>query len=290
METNSRREFLIKYTQAIRMKGYSEMTLKSYLSHLNLFLDFKNKISCKNLSSQDINDYLVSLNEKNVSESYFNQAINAIRFFFKYVLNKKIKDYLVVRPKKAKTQPIILSDEEIQKTFDVCENIKHKSIISLLYGSGLRVSEVVNLKIKDVDSKNMVIWIRQSKGKKDRMAILTLSTLTLLREYFKEYKPKEWLFNGQVLKSDSPNTVKQYTVKSIQQFVKTISLKAGITKRVHPHLYRHGYCTGILDNGGDIHDVAVTAGHQSLKTSMGYIHSSPKYISKIQSPLSAIKL
>lgn len=285
METNSRREFLEKYTQAIRMKGYSEMTLKSYLSHLNIFLDFKNKISCKNLSSQDINDYLVSLNEKKVSESYFNQSINSIRFFFKYVLNKKIKDYLVIRPKKAKTQPIILSDEEIQKTFDVCTNIKHKAIISLMYGSGLRVSEVVNLKIENVDSKNMVIWIKQSKGKKDRMAILTPQTLDLLRKYFKEYNPKIWLFNGQLLKSDLPNTIKQYTVKSIQQFVKDVSVKAGITKRVHPHLYRHGYCTGILDNGGDIHDVAVTAGHQSLKTSMSYIHSSPKYISKIKSPL-----
>lgn len=159
-----------------------------------------------------------------------------------------------------------------------------------MYGSGLRVSEVINLKIEDVDSKNMVIWIKQSKGKKDRMAVLTPQTLTLLREYFKEYRPKVWLFNGQVLKSDPAGTIKQYSVKSIQQFVKDVSAKAGVTKRVHPHLFRHGYCTGILDNGGNIYDVAVTAGHQSLKTSMGYIHSSPKYISNIKSPLSAIKL
>lgn len=290
MAVTTKRDLLEKYTQTIRMKGYSEMTLKSYFSHLNLFLDFKNRISCQNLSSQDINDYLVYLNNQKSSDSFFNQAVNAIRFFFKYVLNKKIKDYLVVRPKKAKTQPIILSDEEIQKTFDVCENKKHKAIISLMYGSGLRVSEVINLKIEDVDSKNMVVWIRQSKGKKDRMAILTEQTLFLLRDYFTDYKPKTWLFNGQPLKTDAPGTIKKYTVKSIQQFVKQISAKAGITKNVHPHLYRHGYCTGILDGGGDIHDVAVTAGHQSLKTSMGYIHSSPKYISKIKSPISNIKI
>jgi site-specific recombinase XerD len=279
-----------KFRDMIRMKGYSKQTENSYWWHLENFKKFKKNIHETRLSSQDINDYLIYLNDKSVSESYFNQAINGIRFFFKYVLNKKIKDYLVVRPKKSKTQPIILSDEEIQKTFDVCDNIKHKSILSLMYGSGLRVSEVVNIKIKDVDSKNMVIWIRQSKGKKDRMCILSESTLGLLRQYYKEYRPKEWLFNGQLLKTDPPGIIKPYTVKSIQQFVKKISLKAGITKRVHPHLYRHGYCTGILDNGGDIHDVAVTAGHSSLKTSMGYIHSSPKYISQIKSPLSKIKI
>lgn len=279
-----------KFREMIRMKGYSVQTENSYWWHWEKFKSFKNNIHETRLSSQDINHYLVYLNEQKSSESFFNQAINAIRFFFKYVLNKKIKDYLVVRPKKAKTQPIILSDEEIQNTLDVCDNIKHKAIISLMYGSGLRVGEVVRLKIKDVDSKNMVIWVRQSKGKKDRMAILTNETLILLRKYYKEYQPKEWLFNGQLLKTDPPNTIKQYTAKSIQQFVKQISSKAGITKKVHPHLYRHGYCTGILDNGGDIHDVAVTAGHQSLKTSMGYIHSSPKYISNIKSPLSSFKL
>lgn len=279
-----------KFTEMMNMKGYSEQTKTSYWWHWGKFKYFKNDVHETRLSSQDINDYLVHLNNQKVSESFFNQSVNGIRFFFKYVLNKKIKDYLVVRPKKSKTAKIILSDEEIQKTFDVCTNIKHKAIISLMYGSGLRVSEVVNLKIENIDSKNMVIWIKQSKGKKDRMAILTQPTLELLRKYFKEYKPKEWLFNGQILKSDPPNIIKQYTVKSIQQFVKDVSVKAGITKKVHPHLYRHGYCTGILDNGGDIHDVAVTAGHQSLKTSMGYIHSSPRYISKIQSPLSAIRL
>jgi len=279
-----------KFTEMMNMKGYSEQTKSSYWWHWEKFKTFKKHTHETKLSSQDINDYLVHLNNKKASESFFNQAVNAIRFFFKYVLNKKIKDYLVVRPKKSKTQPIILSDEEIQKTFDVCENKKHKAIISLMYGSGLRVGEVVNLKIEDVDSKNMVIWIRQSKGKKDRMAILTEQTLFLLRDYFLDYKPKTWLFNGQLLKTDSPGTVKKYTVKSIQQFVKQISERAGITKKVHPHLYRHGYCTGILDSGGDIHDVAVTAGHQSLKTSMGYIHSSPKYISKIKSPISNIKM
>lgn len=115
-----------KFREMIRMKGYSNQTADSYWWHWVKFKEFKKTVHETRLSSQDINDYLVYLNNKNSSESFFNQAVNGIRFFFKYVLNKKIKNYLVVRPKKAKTVKIILSDEEIQKTFDACENIKHK--------------------------------------------------------------------------------------------------------------------------------------------------------------------
>lgn len=184
---------LEKYTQMIRMKHYSPMTEKSYVYHLEKFFDFKNRTTVYNLSSQDINDYLVCLNDSDVSDSYFNQAINAIRFFFKYVLNKKIKDYLVVRPKKAKTQPILLSDNEMQSLFNACDNLKHKCILSLIASAGLRVSEIINLKIEDIDNECMIIRIRSAKGRKDRQCLLDRIVLEKLEEYMIKYNPPQIL-------------------------------------------------------------------------------------------------
>lgn len=172
------------------------------------------------MSSQDINDYLVCLNDSDVSDSYFNQAINAIRFFFKYVLNRKIKDYLVVRPKKAKTQPILLSDNEMQSLFNACENLKHKCILSLIASAGLRVSEIINLKIEDIDNECVIIRVRSAKGRKDRQCLLDRTVLEKLEEYMIKYNPKEYLFNGQF-------GVK-YSTRGIEQFVKNMLLLQGL--------------------------------------------------------------
>ena len=269
-----------KFIDFIRMKKYSSQTEKAYLYHLKKFTDFKYPTHQTRMSSQDIHDYLLYLNTKNVSDSYYNQAINAIRFFFKYVLNKKIKDYLVVRPKKAKTQPILLSDNELQELLNKCNNLKHKSILSLIASSGLRVSEIVNLKIEDIDSKCMIIRVRSSKGRKDRQCLLDRNVLKLLREYYKEYKPKEYLFNGQFSS--------KYTTRSIEEFTRQYALKANIKKRVYPHLLRHQQITGLIENGTDIYATQYHSGHSSMKTTSGYIHLSPKYISNIQSPLTQI--
>lgn len=282
METNSRRDFLIKYTQMIEMKKYSNQTLKSYKYHLIRFLDFKNKVSVKNLSSRDINDYLVCLVDSDVSDSYFNQAINAIRFFFKYVLNKKIKDYLVVRPKKAITRPIILDKQEVQAMFDNCKNLKHLAILSLLYSSALRVSEVVNLKISDIDSKQMIIRIRSAKGRKDRLVNLNQKCLDVLRQYYLKYKPKEYLFNGQFSN--------KYTAHSIQLWIKKLAYDSGINKDVYPHLIRHTALTHNLEQGVDIRLLQVVAGHANIKTTLGYTHISPQFISSIPSPMLGINI
>lgn len=234
------------------------------------------------LSSQDINDYLVCLNDSDVSDSYFNQAINAIRFFFKYVLNRKIKDYLVVRPKKAKTQPILLSDNEMQSLFNACENLKHKCILSLIASAGLRVSEIINLKIEDIDNECMIIRVRSAKGRKDRQCLLDRTVLEKLEEYMIKYNPKEYLFNGQF-------GVK-YSTRGIEQFVKKYAIIAGINKRVYPHLLRHQQITGLIENGTDIYAAQYHSGHSSMRTTASYIHLSPKYISQIQSPLQKINI
>ena len=268
----------------IRMKKYSEMTLKSYLYHLNNFLDFKNKVSVKNLSSQDINDYLVNLNEKYVSDSYFNQAINAIRFLFVYVLNKKIKDYLVVRPKKAKTNPIILDANEVQAMFDNCTNTKHFAILALLYSTGMRGSEIINLELNDIEWNSNIIRIRSGKGRKDRL--VPLDCTEALKDYIGEYAPVKWVFNGQYSTASSPT---QYTKRSIQEWLKQLAFKSGIDKRVYPHLIRHTKITHSIEGGTDIHSEQILSGHSSIKTTIGYTHKSPKYISSIPTPFQNIK-
>lgn len=270
---------LEKLIEVLQIKDYSEQTIKSYTYHLDCFLQFKKERHYTYLSSQDVKDYLIHIKDK--SESFRNQAINSIRCLFTYILNRKLKAYLVIRPKKAKTSPILLSDEELQSIFKSCANKKHLAILHLLYGAGLRVSEVINLKIQNIDSKSMLIHVKSGKGKKDRPVMLDEVVLKSLREYFSEYKPKEYLFNGQ--------SKLKYSVSSIQQFVRDYALKANVTKRVHPHLLRHNFATGVLENGGSLYDAQVLLGHQSPTTTANvYAHLSPKYISSIKSPIGQI--
>ena len=271
-----------KLTEMIRMKHYSPLTEKSYLYHWRRFEQFKKGKHHSILSSQDINDYLVFLNTKDVSDSYFNQAINAIRFMFRYVFNRKIKNYLVVRPPKAHKQPIILDYIEVQSLFNVCHNAKHLACLSLMYSCALRVSEVIDLKIGNIDSKQMIIYIRSAKGRKDRMVPLSDVCLRVLRAYWLKYKPKEYLFNGQ---NENP----KYTAHSIQLWLKALAFKAGINKRVHPHLIRHTSITHGLEGGTDIRTLQIIAGHKNIKTTIGYTHSSPRFISSVNTPLQNIK-
>lgn len=269
-----------KLTEVLHLKNYSEQTIKSYAYHLESFLLFKKDRHYTSLSSQDVKDYLVHIQEK--SESFRNQAINSIRCLFTYILNRKLKAYLVIRPKKSKTSPILLSESELSAIFKVCSNKKHLAIFYLMYGAGLRVSEVINLKIEHIDSKNNLIHIRSGKGKKDRSVMLDETVLNALRGYFKVYRPNEYLFNGQ-------NNSLKYSVSSIQQFVKAYARKAGISKRVHPHLMRHQFATGVLECGGGIYDTQVLLGHASpTTTAKVYAHLSPKYISSIKSSIANI--
>jgi integrase/recombinase XerD len=271
-----------KLIEILQIKKYSEATIDSYAYHLETFLQFKKERHYTYLSSQDVNDYLVAIKDK--SESFLNQAINAIRCLFVYILNRKLKARLVIRPKKAKTSPILLSDSEIADIFNACQNKKHLAIMYLMYGAGLRVSEVINLKIEHIDSKNMLIHIQSGKGKRDRQIMLDMVVLKCLRDYFTEYRPIEYLFNGQ---NDSP----KYSVSSIQQFVKDYASKAGVKKKVHPHIFRHQFITGVLENGGDIHDAQILAGHSDPKTTANvYAHLSPKYIASIKSPIQFLQL
>ena len=273
-------EFKQLYGDMMRMRQMSFNTQESYFYHLKKFIDFT-KEQVDKYSSHHIRNYLIYLNGKVVSDSYFNQSINAIKFAFVYVLNRKIKDYMVLRPKRAKTQPIILDKSEVLQLLKVCGNKKHKAILMLFCTTGMRISEIINLKISDIDSKSGVIHIIQSKGRKDRLVPLDNNCLNFLREYFKEYRPVEYLFNG--------DGKIQYSESSIRQFLNKYAKIAGIKKRIYPHLLRHVYLTELLENGVGIHTVQIIAGHQRESTTAGYIHLSPKFISQIKSPISEDK-
>ncbi len=154
--------------------------------------------------------------------------------------------------------------------------------MSILYSGALRVSEIINLKIEDIDSKLMIIRIRSAKGRKDRMVPLDENCLEILRQYYKQYKPKVYLFNGQ-------NNEPQYSKRSIQEFLKTYAFKAGINKKVCPHLIRHTSITHNLESGTDIRLLQIIAGHQNIKTTCQYTHLSPRFISEIKTPLQQIQ-
>lgn len=183
-------------------------------------------------------------------------------------------------PKKEQKLPQPIEAEDIAKILSVCHNIKHRSIIYLLYGCGLRISEVINLKPEHIDSKSMVINIISGKGKKDRIVMLPEKLLFLRRQYFKAYKPKNFLFNGQF--------TEQYSTRSINQFLKTYAQKAGINQNIHAHLLRHSFATHALEQGTDIRYVQKLLGHNNIKTTTIYTHVSRKTIANIPSPLNAI--
>ncbi len=219
--------------------------------------------------------YLVM--ERKVSSSYQNQAINAIKFYYERVLGGHRKIYMVERPRREKALPEVLSEQEVLLLFNQVENIKHKVILMLLYSSGLRLSELLNLKIKDIDSKRMQVRIEQSKGKKDRYTLLSKKLLPILRQYFKEYQPKEWLFEG--IKGN------QYSAESVQSIVREACKKAGIKKKVSSHTLRHSFATHLLENGTDLRYIQSLLGHSSSKTTEVYTHITTKGFDQIKNPL-----
>lgn len=270
---------LKEFEDEIIRKGYRKESVKNYLSCVTKFLyHFKNKDSAKHINEHDIKNFLLQFKEHNTQRGYH----SAIKCFYKYIIHQPDKFRYIEYAKRNRKLPIVHSVNEIQKLISVCDNLKHRSIICLMYACGLRVGEVVNLKIADVDSSRMIINIRDAKGGKDRQVMLPENLLQLFRKYFIKYKPNEYLFNGQ-------NSL-QYSSRSIAEFLKFYSAKAGITKRIYPHLLRHDSFTHLVESGCDIALIQKLAGHSSQKTTNLYLHISHNHISKIQSPLNAIQL
>lgn len=264
-------------------KRYSESTIVTYTDALRTFLKFYHDKPIAEISNDDViefnNQYIL---ENNFSASYQNQVVNAIKLFFKTVENRAIDVDLIHRPKQQKLLPKVLSEEDIAKIINALDNLKHKCMLSLIYSAGLRRSELINMRINDIDSKRMVIYINQAKGKKDRIAPLSETILQLLRQYFIAYKPKDYLFEGQ--EGD------QYSERSLALVLKRACNLAGIKINVNLHMLRHSYATHLLENGTDLRYIQELLGHNSSKTTEIYTHVSKRAISKIMSPLDKLNI
>jgi integrase/recombinase XerD len=224
------------------------------------------------------NDYIL---KNELSASYQNQIVNAIKLFFKTIERSKIDISLVHRPKREKTLPNVLSKEEVKKILEAPQNIKHRMMLSLIYSCGLRRSELLHLKPADIDSKRNLIVIRAAKGKKDRIVPLSDKILVMLRDYYKTYQPKTWLFEGQFGNE-------KYSEKSLQSVLKQALDKTGIKKPVTLHWLRHSYATHLLEAGTDLRYIQEILGHKSSKTTEIYTHVSTKSIQKIISPFDTL--
>ena len=250
--------------------NYSPRTKENYMHHIKDFLDSIGEKQIIHCNSHDFQSYLD--NYKFTSISQQNQVINAIRFLYKFGLNKKYDKVSFKRPKSEKKLPRVIDGEFIKQKLNQIENLKHKAILTLTYSVGLRVSEIVNLKIEDIDSKRMLIHIKNAKGRKDRIVPLSPNVLNLLREYFKQYKPTEYLFNGQ--------TINQYSVRSCQEIYKKYIELSG-----HIHTLRHSCATNLLENGTDLKIIQKILGHSSVKTTEIYTHVSNEILSRVNLPV-----
>jgi site-specific recombinase XerD len=259
------------FEEKLRYKNYSEKTINLYVSYLSFFLIQEDVKDAYGVTTQKIVNFLEKKSYSSTSQQ--NQYIGCLKLFAKYVLNKKdIHLSKIERPKSEKKLPQVIDHNHIINQLSKIENIKHKAILTLTYSVGLRVSEVVNLKIEDIDSKRMLIHIKNAKGKKDRIVPLSQTVLILLREYWKEYKSKIYLFNGQ-------NSY-QYSIQSCQKIYKKY-----IDESSSIHTLRHSSFTNLLESGTDLRIIQKIAGHSSSKTTEIYTHVSNQLLSKVNLPI-----
>ncbi|GAB4301390.1 MAG: site-specific integrase [Ignavibacteriaceae bacterium] len=276
-----RTELIDKYEKILRLKNYSIKTEKAYLHHLNLFLDYISKSNISSVDSKTLLDYFNHLKQtRKFSYSAMKQSLASVRFLFLDVLKKEIDFDFFVKIKKPNSLPNILTVEEVREIINSITNLKHRAIISTIYSCGLRISEAMNLKIKDIDSSAMTVKIVNAKGRNDRIVMLSEKLLSLLREYFKEYKPKVYLFEGQ--------KGEKYSSRSIQQIFNNAVKKVGIKKKVTVHSLRHSFASHLLDNGTDIRFIQELLGHKHLSTTQIYTHINPVSVKKIKSPFDNI--
>ena len=249
----------------LEQKRYSLNTQKIYLSYMCDFASMFRKYDLTKVSKDQINRYILWLiREKNISASQQNQRINAIKFYYEKVLGYEKQVYQIERPRKERKLPEVLSKEEIGAMLKVTSNLKHKCLIALIYTCGLRRSEAINLKNKDIDNKRMTLHLREAKGGKDRYINFPVSLLAMLREYQKEQRTKEYLFEGQY--------GGKYSAESVWKIVRLAAKQAGIRKRVYPHILRHSFATHHIEQGIDIRYIQDWMGHDSIKTTQRYTH------------------
>ncbi|MDD4271724.1 MAG: tyrosine-type recombinase/integrase [Patescibacteria group bacterium] len=270
---------MFRLAQEMRIRNFSPKTIQAYLYYNKELLRFASK-DVRDINRDDLRDYIDCLFTLGKSSSTVNLAINAFKFYYEGVLPRKffVPKSGIRRPKSEKRLPVVLSKAEAIKMIDCLENIKHKLMIRILFGSGLRVSEVVDLKINDIDFIRKIIIVRQGKGAKDRITIISEQTLGDIEKYLLEYQPLVFLF-------ESHNAGEKLAVRSVQKVVGEAVNLAGVNPGASAHSLRHGFATHLLENGTDIRYIQELLGHARLETTQIYTKVANNMIRGIKSPL-----
>jgi len=263
-------KYVEMYSEDLKLKNYSLNTIENYKSQVSLFLKYFENVATKpsEISEKQIKEWLLKANSINGRK----HRISAVKLFYKLTGKQPLKFKYIEYPRSERKLPQIIEKQFLLDRIEKIDNKKHKAIIALAYSTGMRVSEVCNLKITDVDSKRMIITIRQSKGRKDRIVALSTKILEILRSYFSEYKPKEYLFNGQFDVKYSPTSCNQI-------------VKKYLGKEFHFHLLRHSNATALLEAGTDLRIIQKHLGHSSSKTTEIYTHVSTNVLQSMALPI-----
>lgn len=283
MNDEERKRQMLKWIDWMRTKRLSESTITNYYKTLEVFFGFFGDKPVEEITNEDViifnRDYIL---KKGLSASYQSQFINGLKQFYTIITDKKLEIEKLVRPKKPIHLPKVISEEEVAAIINATRNLKHKAMLSLMYSAGLRRSEVLNMKSSDIDSKLMLIMVRQAKGSKDRVVPLSPFILEMLRAYYLTYKAVEYLFEGQY--------GGKYSERSIELVLKKAVKDAGIQKNVNLHMLRHSYATHLLEAGTGLRHIQVLLGHNSPKTTQIYTHVSRQELGKIISPFDKLDI
>lgn len=276
-------EALQRMQHKLEIARYSPQTIKTYLSATKKFFQYFSAKHPNDIRTVDIEQYQhVLATQRKVSNSYLNQMVNAIRYYYKNVLGDAQRVTFIERPRKETKLPLILSKEEVARVLKAPTNLKHRTMLVVAYSGGLRISEVVALQPNDVLFDRGLLRIRGAKGNKDRTTLLGRSTSELLKQYIANYKPQEWLFEGQ-----QPGP---YSTRSLQKVFEAALAKAGVRKAATMHTLRHSFATHLLEQGTDLRYIQALLGHASSKTTEIYTHVSTKYLQGIINPMDALDL
>ncbi|WP_068535834.1 tyrosine-type recombinase/integrase [Paenibacillus glacialis] len=276
------REANMRSTNLMTLKGFSPKTKKAYEGHIRRFCQSHAEVILE-LNESHVHTYVLGLFDQKCSYSYINQALSALKFFLGKVCNRPELVRQLPRPKKEKKLPTVLSVNEVLRIFAELHNIKHKTIVMLTYSSGLRIGEVVRLKLQDLDNERFLVHVRQGKGRKDRVTLLSRSAYEMVCIYVKRERPLDWLFPG-------ADRDRHITERTIQRVFESARDAAGIRKPATVHTLRHSFATHLLEGGTDLRYIQELLGHESIKTTQIYTHVSVKDARKVISPLDQIVL
>lgn len=269
------------FADKLRIRKYSQSTYNTYGVYFKQFLAAHPNQDPKDIIEEQIKRHIVAtVKQHGYANKTQNQIVNAIKFYYEKVLGLRKHDYWIPRPRKEFKLPTVASEEEIVRMLVAAGNIKHQCIIGMLYSSGIRRGELINLRIADIDIDRKQVFVRGGKGKKDRTTVLSHRMVVALEKYINEWHPQYWLFEG----ADR----KPYSGTSVGLIVKGAARKAGIKKNITPHVLRHSFATHLMERGTDTRYIQELLGHASIKTTAIYAHVSKKNLAKIKSPLDRI--